>query len=282
MIDINHPDENGKNALHYAIELKNEPLVHLFLSTENCNPDFTDGNQMTPLHLAVARNSPTIVQLLLSSQHERQADPNIVNQYGQTPLHVAAGTGCADVVRSLLVSYGSEQCNVDIRDFQQLTAYEVAKANHQSICAKLIEEYKERSSKNPVERLKSTSLNQQTSLVTSNSISLVPAANLERGENETSDDSSISANSPSKTSPRRVQRPSDQWSDDITASVDQSQMKSYDLQSLLKSNPLQPDVMKTNGLRTKNSVLDRLVTSNPLQIDSKTSGSTGKRTTRKL
>ncbi|CAF5151826.1 unnamed protein product, partial [Rotaria magnacalcarata] len=77
---INAVDIQGKNALHYAIDIQNEPLVDAFLSSQHCNPDFPDRDQMTPLHLAVRVNNPRIIQNLLSENRETQADPNLTNR----------------------------------------------------------------------------------------------------------------------------------------------------------------------------------------------------------
>ncbi|CAF1963791.1 unnamed protein product [Rotaria magnacalcarata] len=137
---------------------------------------------MTPLHLAIKRKSPEIVNLLLSGQHGQQADPNIVNRFGQTPLHLAVSV-----------------------------AYDLAKNNHHEACAKLIEEYEEKWSKHSPRRLISTSFHEPSSLRATGSMSLHPATNLERKNDETSDDSSLmSTSKPSKFSSRCVQRPSDQ------------------------------------------------------------------------
>lgn len=209
---------------------------------------------MTPLHLAIKRNSPHIVQSLLSDQHEQQADPNIPNRYGQTPLHLAASVGYIDIVRLLLLSNLNEPCDPTIVDSQQLTAYELAKTHHQEACAKLIEEYQEKRYKPNIRRQTTTSINEQPSTRVTSSISLVPASNLQRNHDETSDDSSsISTNKPSKSSPRRVKRSSDQWSDDNTESKRTS------------------NLFQTN--KTDNSALNHLLNNNPLQTNSKKSKS---------
>jgi hypothetical protein len=267
-IDINAVDKNGKNALHYAIDFGNEHLVNLFLSNENCDPDFKDRDQMTPLHLAIKRNSPHIVQLLISNQ---PADPNIVNRYGQTPLHMAANVGYTDIVRLLLISNLDEPCDPTIVDSQQLTAYELAKSHHQDACAKLIQEYHQKWLKQTPRRATSTSMHEASFKATS-SISLNPAANLQREHDETSDDStSISASKPSKSSPRKVKRESDQWSDENESSTNRSKPAGHGITNLLKTNPLQSHKTKTD-----NSAINKLLQNNPLQTNSKKTAPIGK------
>lgn len=266
-LGINAVDKHGRNALHYAIDFGNERLVNLFLSNEKCDPNFKDRDQMTPLHLAIKRNSPAIVQLLVSDEHEQQADPNIINRYGQTPLHTAASVGYVDIVRILLVSNLDEPCDPSILDSQQLTAYQIAKANHQEVCAKLIEEYQERWYKKVPRRLTTTSMNEQISIK-----SITPAANLQHDHDETSDDSSsISTNKPSKTPPQRPKRASDHWSDENDPSISQSKSRSQGILGLFKSNPLQPEAKKK-----ENSVLNDLVNNNPLEKDSRKKTSSSK------
>jgi hypothetical protein len=269
-IDINAVDKHGKNALHYAIDFGNEHLVSLFLSNENCDPNFKDRDQMTPLHLAIKRNSPHIVQLLLSDQREEQADPNIHNRNGQTPLHLAASVGYVDIVRLLLLPTVKEPCDPTLVDFQQLTAYQVAKANHQEACAKLIDEYQEKSLQKTPRRPTSTSITDYPSVKATSSISMVPAANLQHEHNETSDDSSsITTTKPLKPSPRRIKRSSDQWSDENDPSISLAKPDSHNLAGLMKNNPLQPGATKPHVSKPENSALTNLVNSNPLQTNSK-------------
>ncbi|UJR09774.1 hypothetical protein I4U23_014001 [Adineta vaga] len=273
---INLCDRQGRNALHYAIDYGNEQLVNLLLSNENCDPNLKDHEERTPLHLAIKKNSIPIVRSLLSDEHEQQADPNLVDRNGQTPLHVAASVGYTDIVRLLLVSDLEEPCDPSIVDSQQVTAYQLAKANHQEVCAKLIEEYQEKWYKKAPRRPTTASLNEQISARGATSISMTPAANLQRPSDDTSDDSSsISANKPLKLSPRRiVQRTSDQWSDDNGPSVSVSKPESHGLTNLFKSNPLQMERIKTN----ENSTLTNLMTNNPLKTDLKKVTSSGKPT----
>ncbi|CAF3894666.1 unnamed protein product [Rotaria sp. Silwood1] len=205
---------------------------------------------MTSLYLAIKRNSPHIGQFLLSDQ---QADLNIVDPYGQTSLHVADNVGYIEIVRLLLLSNLNEPCDPTMVDSQQLTAYEQAKANHHEACAKLIVEYQEKWLKQ-IRQLTSISINEQTSIKATSSISMNSAANLQRQHDETSDDlSSYSTNKPLKFSSKRIKRPSDQWSDDNIHSINQLKFESYDLTSLLINNPLYTDSKKSKSSTFKSS-----------------------------
>ncbi len=237
-------------------------MVDLFLSHENCDPNLPDRDLMTPLHLAIKRNNPHIVQSLLSDQHDQQADPNITNRYGQTPLHLAASVGYIDIVRLLLFSNLQEPCDPTILDSQQATAYQTAKNNHQEACAKLIEEYQQNRYKPDLRRQTTTSFNEQLSTKAANSLSMTPAANLQHDPDETSENSSYSTTKPSLSSPRRAKRPSDQWSDDNDPSISQ---RKGGIQSLFKTNPLQPDQPQKNTPSTINQLLNN----NPLEPKSK-------------
>ncbi|CAF3806577.1 unnamed protein product [Rotaria socialis] len=150
----------GKNALHYAVDIQNEHLVDLFLSSQNCDSNFRYPDQMTPLHVAVRVNNPRLIQILLSENHETQADPNLKNRNGQTPLHMAASLGYMEIIRSLLQSDIPEPCDPSILSVRQLTAYQLALENHHESCAKLINEYQQSLTKISPRREISESINE--------------------------------------------------------------------------------------------------------------------------
>ncbi|CAF4576102.1 unnamed protein product [Rotaria socialis] len=157
---INAIDFQGKNALHYAVDIQNEHLVDLFLSSQNCDSNFRYPDQMTPLHVAVRVNNPRLIQILLSENHETQADPNLKNRNGQTPLHMAASLGYMEIIRSLLQSDIPEPCDPSILSVRQLTAYQLALENHHESCAKLINEYQQSLTKISPRREISESINE--------------------------------------------------------------------------------------------------------------------------
>jgi hypothetical protein len=255
-IVINAVDSHGKNALHYAIDYGNENLVELFLAYPHCDPNFRDRDQLTPLHLAVKRNNPNIISLLLSDQHQIQADANAINRNGQTPLHMAATVGYVEVIRALLQADLEEPCNPTILDSQQLTAFQLAKANHQDICAKLIDEYQQGWTKlSP--RKTSESIDEHEI----NPVVMNPAGHLDDDEFESSEQSSTSEESGSS---QQIHRPPNKFSG---GTVPSTKPESRTLADLIKTNPLQSEINKTNVSKPANQTLAGLTHSIPVQPD---------------
>ncbi len=182
---INAVDIHGKNALHYAVDFGHEKLVDLFLLVRNCDPNFRDRDHMTPLNLAVKRNHLNIVRILLSEEHEQQSDPNLANRNGQTPLHMAASAGYHEIIQILLQSDLDEPCDPTIVDSQQLTAYQIAKANRHEICAKLIDDYQQGWAKATPRVNTSGSINEQAI----NPVLMDPSKRFEDDQDETSENS---------------------------------------------------------------------------------------------
>jgi hypothetical protein len=220
-------DRSGKNALHYAIEYADDRIVLLVLSKVGCDVNCADNDAMTPLHIAIKRRRLTIVEELLSGQTEPQVDVNITNMHGQTPLHLAAQMGLEEVIRNLLLTNLEQKCDTTILDNQQLTAYDTAKREHHDICARLIEEYQTKARKATPMRMLSTSLHERSLIGAMSTISLTPAANLDRRHDETSDDS-LSISSKASIIKIKPKRSSDQWSDDEISLTNTSKHKIKD------------------------------------------------------
>ena len=218
---------------------------------------------MTPLHVAIKRNAPKIVEALLSPDAEPEADPNIVNRFEQTPLHTAASAGYVDIVRILLLSDLEQKCDLTLLDSQQLTAFDAAKANQHDVCAKLIQEYQEKYLKRSPSKAVSASFHEHSSMRQTNSLSLTPAANLERRDgDETSDDSTSAVTGAGlKSLPVNTKRPSDQWSDDNGSSAVPLRPQPNTLALLMKSNPLQ---VESASPKPPASTLMKIVQQNPL------------------
>lgn len=264
---MNGVDVHGKNALHYAIEYDNEELVHLFLQYENCDPNFRDRDQMTPLHLAVKRNNPNIVYILLSDEGRHQADPNLINRNGQTPLHMAATIGSIDIIRIILQANLDEPCDPTIVDSQQLTAYQIAKANNHETCAKLIDEYQQGwTNLSPRRNDANSSINEQeiNPILSDKRKGLI--------ENDTSSDDSSSANQSSSSSSQQNNLPNRQWPDQRNPTLAQPKQETRTLADLIRSNPVQPDVPKSTPT---NQTLTSMIKNNPVQPDTPKPTTTG-------
>ena len=223
--------------------------MYLLLSTENCDLNLQDRDEMTPLHLAIKRNNPRLIEAIISVDHQPQVDPNVVNRYGQTPLHTAASMGYDEIVRQLLLSGLKQPCDPTLTDSHDCTAYDLAKRNHHETCAKLIEEYQQKSGKRILSRgLSVVSTHESSSLKAVGSISLTPQANLQRADDETSEDSSSSMDS-QKPIRQVLKRPSDQWSDEYGSTAvgpmktlptfTKPKSNSPSIATLIHQNPLQ-------------------------------------------
>lgn len=238
-------DIHGKNALHYAIDYGNENLVDLFLSYPNCDPNFRDRDQMTPTHLAVKRNNPNIIHLLLSDQLQTPADANLVNRNGQTPLHMAAATGYVEVIRALLQANLDDPCDPTILDAHQLTAQQVAKANNQEIAARLINEY-EQGWTNLSPRRASESIDEHE---------IRPVVMNPAGQLDDDDESESSEH----TSSNQSSEPSEPI-----------HREGRSLADMIKNNPLQPEINKPNVSKPANQTLSSLIQQVPVQPTNQT------------
>jgi ankyrin repeat protein len=84
---------------------QNTDLINRFESIEQ-PPDSGHFMNLTPLLLAVMRENPDVVRILL----EKGADPNLRNEDGVSPLIVAAENGNIEYVQMLL-GYGATVSN---------------------------------------------------------------------------------------------------------------------------------------------------------------------------
>jgi hypothetical protein len=215
---------------------------------------------MTPLHLAVKRNHLNIVGILLSEKHEQQSDPNLVNRNGQTPLHMAASAGYHEIIQVLLQSNLDEPCDPTLVDSQQLTAYQIAKANRHEICAKLIDDYQQSWTKVTPRTNTSGSINEQTI----NPVLIDPSKRFEDDQDERSENSSTSTTSRSS---KQIKQSANQRPERIISSINVPKQETRSLADIIKNNPVQPDITKTNVSKPTNQTLTNLVNNNPLQPD---------------
>jgi len=78
------------------------------------------GFRSTPLHIAIYREKPEEVRLLL----EAGADPNAAGEYGERPLHVAINCGKDEIIEQLLRA-GAQ---TELADEKGMDAWLIAKA----------------------------------------------------------------------------------------------------------------------------------------------------------
>ena len=97
--DLKIKNKKGKTALHLAVELNNEHLVRLFMQYESFFPTIKDEDGNTALHLAVKNKNLNLVRLFI--QHS-SFFPVIKNDKGDTALHIAIKEGLKDIAKALI------------------------------------------------------------------------------------------------------------------------------------------------------------------------------------
>ncbi|EFX63776.1 hypothetical protein DAPPUDRAFT_66792, partial [Daphnia pulex] len=102
--DGNAKDVSGKSPLHIAVDTNSVEMVKLLLIYQrNPNVAFPENADNIiigrALHLAVAKNLPELVEVLLNAG----ADTNQTNCNGETALHLAAATHTLSLNRLLIV-----------------------------------------------------------------------------------------------------------------------------------------------------------------------------------
>jgi ankyrin repeat protein len=96
---IDHADEDGQTALHWAADASNVVAVQKLLEN-GANPNIYDKWGETPLHVAAwQRNGNEIMDLLLANSNVKVDD---VDDDGQTALHIAAYNSNVGGVQKLL------------------------------------------------------------------------------------------------------------------------------------------------------------------------------------
>ncbi len=105
--DVNLQDNEGKTALHYAVERGDRSLIEYLLS-QDANINAKDKKDNTPLHYALEQNNLDLARYLLS----QKADVNVQNEEGKTLLHYAAEQDKKNIAEYLI----SQGANVDAQD----------------------------------------------------------------------------------------------------------------------------------------------------------------------
>ena len=83
-LGVNGCDNEGKTALHYAVEAAHKEIID-YLLEKNADTDIQDNKGDTPLHTAVFKENKELVMLLVSAG----ASINLSNKKGVTPLKMA-------------------------------------------------------------------------------------------------------------------------------------------------------------------------------------------------
>ncbi|KAF5581079.1 ankyrin unc44 [Fusarium pseudoanthophilum] len=129
--DINALDEDGRTALHIAIEHGLTTEARWIIDDE-ANIDIADNEGQQPLYLACEKGHTELVQLLLS----KAANINAASHRDETPLTAACRNGHTKVVNLLL----NERADTKISDKENWTPLHWASVgNHKEILARLLE-----------------------------------------------------------------------------------------------------------------------------------------------
>lgn len=106
-LNTNIQDDEGKTALHYAVDYNSLENVKLILKS-SAKPNLQDKDGKTPLHYASSgeENYIEVINTLL----EKGAKIDIQDKCGNTPLHYAAIAGYTDIVKTLVEADVGREC----------------------------------------------------------------------------------------------------------------------------------------------------------------------------
>ena len=127
--NVNIPFGDGTPALSMVAELDNVEMARVLLRTPDIQINRAGKDQLTAIAIASRKGHKEIVELLL----KKGAEPNIRDKYGTTPLHYAALYGHMAIVETLLHSEADVDADVTAV-IDKCTPYDLAKLmRHQAI-----------------------------------------------------------------------------------------------------------------------------------------------------
>lgn len=123
------PLKERQHALHQSIAEMNTEAVHAQFDTGGVHYNLAlPGSAVLPLHRAIKAGSLEMVQLILSEIHT-QAVASVLNmktEYDFTALHWCAYFGHVEIAELLLDRPLYQQCNTDLLNYRNKTAWGVA------------------------------------------------------------------------------------------------------------------------------------------------------------
>ena len=135
LVDIDWTNPmTGETALHAAVQFGNVETLHAVLSFKptgiNAKLLPLKGGH-TSLHLAVLRNNPQLLEILLKNR----ADPHLNNSAGFSPLHIAVQLNLPNCLETL-ISRGA--ADAELRDSAGRTSAWWAQALHANASSQLL------------------------------------------------------------------------------------------------------------------------------------------------
>ncbi len=104
--NLNQQDYDGYSALLYVTDNTNNVEIARLLLKAGANPNIKGFGGITPLHTAVFKGNPEMVELLI----EYGADVNAKDEMkGETPLDLASGLSSNEKIRSMLLKAGAKK-----------------------------------------------------------------------------------------------------------------------------------------------------------------------------
>jgi ankyrin repeat protein len=76
--------EDGNTVLHLAAEKNMTDVVKYIVEEQHMNPNVVNGNNDTPLHVAVKKGAPELVEVLINGG----ANVNSMNRDGDNPIRI--------------------------------------------------------------------------------------------------------------------------------------------------------------------------------------------------
>ena len=99
-------DGNGNTMLHLSAKFGRDNLVE-YLGTKLVDENYMNNNGRTALHLAVQHNNISTVEIFYETFKSRELDINQTTSDGETAMHIAAKIGSTEMM-TLLVNLGGD------------------------------------------------------------------------------------------------------------------------------------------------------------------------------
>ncbi|CAM5144875.1 unnamed protein product [Natator depressus] len=131
--DINHRDNEGMTALHWAA-FHNQPQHVQTLLQKGADPTLVDKDFKTALHWAVQSGNRILCSIILN-HHQGPSIINYDDENGKTCMHIAAAAGYSDIISELA---RVPECNLQALDVDDRTPLHWAAAAGKADCVQTL------------------------------------------------------------------------------------------------------------------------------------------------